>query len=152
MFEFENPTAYLAEHVWEHMAFEEGIVAARNCYKYLADGGISFIPILIMEHTIFIAVFKQFYFKTRLLKNLGYVLIIVYYFMSVCRMGRITIPTYLNNILILFIAEIFIWYSNSHISTIGRSLRFDTRNSEDKLGMVSIVLDAKKTKILKYEL
>ena len=39
MFEFENPTAYLAEHVWEHMTFAEGIEAAKNCYKYLVEGG-----------------------------------------------------------------------------------------------------------------
>jgi predicted SAM-dependent methyltransferase len=29
----------LAEHVWEHLAEEEGIVAAKNCYKYLKSGG-----------------------------------------------------------------------------------------------------------------
>lgn len=29
----------LAEDVWEHLAEEEGIVAARNCYKYLKSGG-----------------------------------------------------------------------------------------------------------------
>lgn len=26
--------AFLAEHVWEHMSYEEGMIAARNCYKY----------------------------------------------------------------------------------------------------------------------
>lgn len=29
----------LAEHVWEHMTYEEGCQAAKNCYDYLADGG-----------------------------------------------------------------------------------------------------------------
>lgn len=29
----------LAEHVWEHLAEKEGIVAAKNCYKYLKSGG-----------------------------------------------------------------------------------------------------------------
>jgi predicted SAM-dependent methyltransferase len=31
--------AMLAEHVWEHMTKEEGIVAATNCYDYLKEGG-----------------------------------------------------------------------------------------------------------------
>lgn len=35
-------------------------------------------------------------------------------------------------------------YWNEADGKIGRSLRFDTRNSEGKLGMVSIIIDAKK--------
>lgn len=35
---------------------------------------------------------------------------------------------------------------NENDGKIGRSFRFDTRNSEEKLGMVSIILDAKKVK------
>lgn len=31
--------AILAEHVWEHLTYEEGIQAARICYSYLAPGG-----------------------------------------------------------------------------------------------------------------
>jgi predicted SAM-dependent methyltransferase len=30
--------AILAEHVWEHLPWEEGILAAQNCYNYLRDG------------------------------------------------------------------------------------------------------------------
>lgn len=29
----------LAEHVWEHLTPEEGILAAQNCYTYLKSGG-----------------------------------------------------------------------------------------------------------------
>lgn len=29
----------LAEHVWEHMTKEEGIMAAKHCYEFLQDGG-----------------------------------------------------------------------------------------------------------------
>ncbi|WP_088042374.1 SAM-dependent methyltransferase [Bacillus sp. EAC] len=29
----------LAEHVWEHLTFEEGVLAARVCYKFLKAGG-----------------------------------------------------------------------------------------------------------------
>jgi predicted SAM-dependent methyltransferase len=29
----------LAEHVWEHLTEEEGLAAARACFKYLSPGG-----------------------------------------------------------------------------------------------------------------
>ena len=29
----------LAEHVWEHLSIEDGVRAAKNCYKYLQPGG-----------------------------------------------------------------------------------------------------------------
>lgn len=32
-------TAILAEHVWEHLTFEEGVDAAKNCHKYLRPSG-----------------------------------------------------------------------------------------------------------------
>jgi predicted SAM-dependent methyltransferase len=35
-----NPIdAILAEHVWEHLTLEEGLVAAKQCYQYLKPGG-----------------------------------------------------------------------------------------------------------------
>ena len=39
---FFNPNsldAILAEHVWEHLTLDEGIVAANNCFKFLKKGG-----------------------------------------------------------------------------------------------------------------
>ena len=39
MFAEEKPSAFLAEHVWEHMTFDDGCTAAQNCYEFLADGG-----------------------------------------------------------------------------------------------------------------
>ncbi|KGA96472.1 hypothetical protein AJ85_11335 [Alkalihalobacillus alcalophilus ATCC 27647 = CGMCC 1.3604] len=38
---FEKGTlhAILAEHVWEHLTYEEGIAAAKLCYLYLRKGG-----------------------------------------------------------------------------------------------------------------
>jgi predicted SAM-dependent methyltransferase len=41
-------------------------------------------------------------------------------------------------------------YWNEADGRVGRSFRFDTRNSYDKLGMVSIIIDAKKTLNIKY--
>lgn len=31
--------AILAEHVWEHLTREQGVAAARNCFRYLTRGG-----------------------------------------------------------------------------------------------------------------
>lgn len=31
--------AILAEHVWEHLTAEDGVVAARHCFEFLAPGG-----------------------------------------------------------------------------------------------------------------
>jgi predicted SAM-dependent methyltransferase len=39
MFAIEKPTAFLAEHVWEHMSLDDGMIAAQNCFDFLADGG-----------------------------------------------------------------------------------------------------------------
>jgi predicted SAM-dependent methyltransferase len=41
-------------------------------------------------------------------------------------------------------------YWNEDDGRIGRSLRFDTRNENGKLGMVSIILDAKKPGKITY--
>lgn len=38
-FEENTITAILAEHVWEHLTYEEGIIAAKNCYAYLKLNG-----------------------------------------------------------------------------------------------------------------
>lgn len=31
--------AFLAEHVWEHLSLDEGMIAAKNCFDFLAPGG-----------------------------------------------------------------------------------------------------------------
>ncbi|MBY0148478.1 SAM-dependent methyltransferase [Neobacillus niacini] len=38
-FDSNTITAILAEHVWEHLTFEEGVDAAKNCNKYLRPSG-----------------------------------------------------------------------------------------------------------------
>jgi predicted SAM-dependent methyltransferase len=38
-FQANSITAILAEHVWEHLTFEEGIAAAKLCYDYLKPSG-----------------------------------------------------------------------------------------------------------------
>ncbi|WP_377865622.1 class I SAM-dependent methyltransferase [Bacillus sp. R86525] len=38
-FEYNSISAILAEHVWEHLTFEEGVEAAEICYKFLKPSG-----------------------------------------------------------------------------------------------------------------
>jgi predicted SAM-dependent methyltransferase len=38
-FQPDSITAILAEHVWEHLTPEQGLVAAKICHKYLRPGG-----------------------------------------------------------------------------------------------------------------
>jgi len=38
-FELDSIDMMLAEHVWEHLSIEDGILAAENCYKYLRRRG-----------------------------------------------------------------------------------------------------------------
>jgi predicted SAM-dependent methyltransferase len=38
-FEEGSITAILAEHVWEHLTYEEGVQAARLCHRFLLPGG-----------------------------------------------------------------------------------------------------------------
>ena len=38
-FDKNSITAILAEHVWEHLTYEEGIKAAKICYKFLKPSG-----------------------------------------------------------------------------------------------------------------
>ena len=38
-FEYNSISAILAEHVWEHLTFEEGVRAAEICYEFLKPSG-----------------------------------------------------------------------------------------------------------------
>ncbi|MCJ8005935.1 SAM-dependent methyltransferase [Lederbergia wuyishanensis] len=38
-FDENSITAILAEHVWEHLTYEEGLQAAKTCYTYLKPSG-----------------------------------------------------------------------------------------------------------------
>lgn len=144
MFNKEKPTAFLAEHVWEHMTLEDGIIAAKNCFEYLQDGGYiraavpdknfrndwyqnmvkvggngdpnhpAFTHKIVYDYKKFCMVFEQVGFEVELLEYCD------------------------EN------GDFHYKYWNEADGKIGRSLRFDTRNSHEKLGMVSIIIDAKK--------
>jgi len=144
MFAEEKPSAFLAEHVWEHMTFDNGCIAAKNCYDFLADGG--YVRVAVPDAN----------FRNERYQEL----------VKVGGNGDPSHPAYTHKILYDyktlrsvfekagFVVELLEYCDEGgafHYSEwdekdgkIGRSLRFDTRNKDGKLGMVSIILDAKK--------
>ena len=132
----------LAEHVWEHLSFEDGIKAAKNCYEFLKPGGK--IRCAVPDKN----------FNNEWYQNM----------VQVGGPGPKDHPAYTHKILYDYkkLREVFEeagfivtlleycddnnkfhyinWNENEGI--IGRSYRFDTRNTKDNLGMVSIIIDA----------
>lgn len=148
MFSSDRPTAFLAEHVWEHMTFEEGCRAAKNCFNYLADGG--YLRVAVPD-----ANFRDDWYQNMVKiggngdpNHPAYTHKIVY---DYCTLSSVFQKAG-------FEVELLEWcdengnfhykYWNEADGRIGRSLRFDSRNANGKLGMVSIILDAKKTGII----
>lgn len=144
----EKAEAYLAEHVWEHLTLEEGIIAAKNCYEYLLPGG--YIRVAVPD-----ANFRNEWYQN-IVKVGGngdpnhpaYTHKIVYDYKTLCSVFEkagfvVDLLEYCDE------NGIFHYkYWNENDGKIGRSLRFDTRNKEGKLGMVSIIIDAKKPIII----
>ncbi len=140
--------AMLAEHVWEHMSFEDGILAAKNCYAHLKPGG--YLRCAVPDG----------FFRNEWYQNM----------VQVGGPGPVDHPAYTHKILYNyntfrtvftqagFEVELLEYcdeegrfhykYWNNEDGHIGRSFRFDTRNSAQSLGMVSIIIDAKKPLII----
>ncbi|MBQ4568961.1 MAG: hypothetical protein IJA62_02705 [Ruminococcus sp.] len=149
LFSENKAEAFLAEHVWEHLTLEEGISAAKNCYEYLVDGG--YIRVAVPDKN----------FRNKWYQNL----------VKVGGNGDPDHPAFTHKILYDyktlvsvfeqagFDVELLEWcdedgefhykYWNEADGRIGRSLRFDTRNNGTQLGMVSTIIDAKKTGLMK---
>lgn len=144
LFSDEKPEAFLAEHVWEHMSFEDGCIAAKNCYDFLSKGG--YLRAAVPDRN----------FRSEWYQNM----------VKVGGNGDPNHPAFTHKIVYDyrtftevftragFEVELLEWcdeagefhyqYWDEADGRIGRSLRFDTRNTGGKLGMVSIILDARK--------
>lgn len=149
--ELESVDAFLAEHVWEHMTYEDGIIAARNCFKFLKPGG--YVRCAVPDLN----------FNNEWYQNM----------VQVGGPGPKDHPAYSHKILYDYQQLIKVFeqagfdvelleycdeknnfnykYWNPLDGYIGRSFRFDTRNSNESLGMVSIIIDAKKKGFVKGE-
>lgn len=150
LFRDNKPVAFLAEHVWEHRTYEEGCIAARNCFDFLQDGG--YIRVAVPDKN----------FRNKWYQDM----------VQVGGNGDPNHPAFTHKIVYDyhtlqqvfeqagFEVELLEWcdengsfhykYWNESDGKIGRSLRFDTRNQNGTLGMVSIILDAKKSGQIVY--
>jgi predicted SAM-dependent methyltransferase len=133
--------AILAEHVWEHLTAEQGLVAARNCFRFLRRGGYLRVAVpdgfhpdagyiehvrpggsgpgaddhkLLYTHKSFRRVFESAGFRVELLE----------YFDS-SGLFRATD-----------------W--DPALGKIERSKRFDDRNKDERLVYTSLIVDARK--------
>ncbi|MBQ2823130.1 MAG: hypothetical protein IJF18_00950 [Oscillospiraceae bacterium] len=148
MFGKEKPSAFLAEHVWEHMTLEEGIIAARNCYDYLENGG--YIRVAVPDKN-----FRNEWYQNMVKvggngdqNHPAFTHKIVYDYQTLCFVFKqagfeVELLEYCDEN-----GDFHYKYWNEADGKIGRSLRYDTRNSLEKLGMVSIIIDAKKVGII----
>ncbi|WP_127585400.1 class I SAM-dependent methyltransferase [Paenibacillus koleovorans] len=149
LFTEESIDALLAEHVWEHLTYEEGGVAANHCFQFLKPGGYIRCAVpdknfrnewyqqmvqiggpgpadhpaashkIVYDAKTFVQVFAKAGFEVSLLEY--------------CDED----------------GDFHYTHWNEADGRIGRSFRFDTRNSKESLGMVSIIVDAKKPLIIK---
>lgn len=144
LFDEESIDLLLAEHVWEHMTLADGVKAAKNCFRFLKSGGK--IRCAVPDKN----------FDNEWYQNM----------VQVGGPGPIDHPAYSHKIVYDYklLEAVFVqagfdvhlleYCDENHCfhftqwdedeGMVGRSYRFDTRNSENKLGMVSIIIDAVK--------
>lgn len=151
MFTSESIDAMLAEHVWEHMTLEEGIAAAENCYRYLRPGG--YIRCAVPDKN-----FRNEWYQSMVqvggpgpLDHPAATHKIVYDHQTLShvfeRAGfEVSLLEYCDEN-----GDFHYTYWNENDGKIGRSFRFDSRNTQEKLGMVSLILDAKKPLMIRNE-
>jgi len=145
----ESIDAMLAEHVWEHMTYEDGILAAQNCYKYLKPGG--YIRCAVPDKN-----FQNEWYQNMVqvggpgpIDHPAATHKIVYDYETFSEVFQkagfeVSLLEYCDNN-----GDFHYTYWNESDGRIGRSFRYDTRNSLQKISMVSIIVDAKKPIIVK---
>lgn len=135
---------FLSEHVWEHFFYEEGLLAAKNCYKLLKKGGNfrcavpdGYFPNKDYQNIIKIggpgpkdhpAYSHKIVFTYEILQKMFQIAGFNVELLEYCdKLGRF----HYNQ-----------W--NTDNGKIGRSLLYDTRNRSGKINMISIIIDATK--------
>lgn len=136
--------AILAEHVWEHLSYEEGVLAAKTCFEYLRPGGYvrcavpdGFFPDESYQKNVQVGgpgpadhpasshkMVHNYKTLTLLFEQAGFTVVLLEY----CDEG----------------GEFHYKEWDPQDGFIYRSKRFDHRNNADQLGFVSLIVDAKK--------
>lgn len=137
-------TAILAEHVWEHLDFDEGVKAAKICFEFLKPGGYvrcavpdGYFPNEEYQNEVQIGgpgpvdhpaashkIVYNYKTLTIMFKTAGFNVHLLEY----CdEEGKFHYKGWNKNKVLIF-----------------RSKRFDHRNINGKLGFVSLIIDAEK--------
>ncbi len=134
----------LAEHVWEHLRFDEGVEAAKNCYRFLKPGGWircavpdGYFPDPAYQHVVQVGgpapkdhpaashqILYTYDWITKMFRQAGFDVYLLVYFDE-------TGQFHYNK-----------WDERGGF--IYRSLRFDHRNKGGKIGFTSLLVDAVK--------
>lgn len=141
-------SAMLAEHVWEHMTYDEGIIAAGNCFDHIKPGG--YLRVAVPD-----ANFRNEWYQSMVkvggsgdINHPAYTHKMLYDYKTFCAVFQkagfeVELLEYCDEN-----GNFHYKYWNNTDGHIGRSYRYDTRNTEAELKMVSIILDAKKPLII----
>ncbi|WP_305927555.1 class I SAM-dependent methyltransferase [Bacillus mycoides] len=141
-FEYNSISAILAEHVWEHLTFEEGVKAAEICYKFLKPAGHIRCGV------------PDAFFRDEAYQNIVQIggpgpkdhpaasHKIVHNYKTLTKMFEIAefevvLLEYCDENGQFYYTE---WDANDGV--IFRSKRYDSRNQGDKLGFPSLIVDA----------
>ncbi|MDQ3828940.1 MAG: hypothetical protein M3361_06465 [Candidatus Tectomicrobia bacterium] len=135
--------AILAEHVWEHLTEQEGLIAASICFKYLKPGGYLRVAVPDGLHPD-----PEYIEWVRVggvgTANRDHKVLYTYQSLKALFEGvgfRVVLYEYFDETGVFHYEE---W--DPREGKIQRSKRFDRRNQSGKLNYTSIVLDAKKEK------
>ncbi|MEH6940163.1 SAM-dependent methyltransferase [Bacillus sp. JJ664] len=143
-FEHNSISAILAEHVWEHLSFEEGVEAAKICFKFLKAAGHircavpdAFFPDETYQNIVKVGgpgpkdhpaashkIVHNYKTLTQMFENAGF---------------EVTLVEYCDENGKFYYSE---WEANDGV--IYRSKKYDTRNQGDLLGFPSLIVDAVK--------
>ncbi len=144
-FSLQSVSIILAEHVWEHLTFEEGIQAAKICFDFLKPGGFvrcavpdGFFPNETYQKQVQIGgpgpkdhpaashkIVYTYQTITKLFETAGFEIQLLEYFDE---HGKF---------------HFHLWDEKQGF--IYRSYRFDHRNSTDHINFASLIVDARKT-------
>jgi predicted SAM-dependent methyltransferase len=119
--------AILAEHVWEHLTYKEGVQAAKNCYTYLKSGGYvrCAVPDPDDHPAASHKIVHTYQTVTKMFEEAGF---------------EVRLLEYCND------AGEFVFNEwDEKDGYIYRSKRFDHRNLNGELGFVSLIVDAIKS-------
>jgi predicted SAM-dependent methyltransferase len=140
----ESITAILAEHVWEHLTYEEGIEAAKICYEFLKPNGYircavpdAFFPNEEYQKIVQVGgpgpldypaashkIVHTYETITSMFESAGFTVKLLEYCDENGKFHAIS------------------WKPEDGV--IYRSLKYDHRNQNDELGFVSLIVDAVK--------